>query len=196
MKVKKALFIKSVVDISGCPQDGLPEVAFAGRSNVGKSSLINSLLGTKLAITSKSPGRTRTINFFKVNDSFYFVDLPGYGYAKAGRKTVKSWGPMIEGYLEGRTTLRGVVHIVDARHSPSEGDRIMQDYLEGYGVASIVVATKIDKLSRGKRKENLRSISKELELPGSGFAVPFSATTRDGRSELWGIISHHISPPV
>ena len=193
MKVKKAHFVKSAVDLKGCPNDGLSEVAFAGRSNVGKSSLINSLLGRKLAVTSKSPGRTRTINFFMINDSFYFVDLPGYGYAKAARKVVSSWGPMIEAYIEGRTNLSAMVHIVDARHQPSEGDRIMQDYLDRLKVPRIVVATKIDKLSRGTRKENLKKIAGTLGLPQSVGVIPFSASAGDGRKDLWNVIGQHIS---
>jgi len=189
MKVKKAIFVKSAVDSSGYPVDDLPEIAFAGRSNVGKSSLINTLLGMRLAVVSKSPGRTRTINFFKVDDAFYVVDLPGYGYAKVSRQVVGSWGEMIEGYIEGSLNLRGLVHIIDSRHEPSEGDKLMQDYLRHHGVPTVVVATKIDKLPRSKVRENVERITQALGLQESAEVIPFSALTRDGKRELGGAIA-------
>lgn len=189
MIIKKAEFITSAVKKSQYPEDDVPEIAFAGRSNVGKSSLINLLMNKKrLAKVSQSPGKTRTINFFNVNDEFRIVDLPGYGYAKVSKAEAESWGPMMEDYLSKRASLLKVVQLVDSRHDPSAQDIQMYEYLRYYGLDGLVVATKADKLSRGQLGNNLRNIRRVLQLSPEDNLVAVSAQNGTGAQELLDIM--------
>jgi GTP-binding protein len=180
------------------PRDGLPEVAFLGRSNVGKSSLLNALAGVKgLAHVSSDPGRTRLINFFHVKGvsrpggrgrgDLYLVDLPGYGYAKAPRKVREGWERLVTSYMDGRDPLQLCVFIVDARHEPSEGDELLREWLDHHQHPYVVAANKIDKLGRGEARRQERSLAEALGA-GAEAVVPVSATKRTGIDELWNII--------
>ncbi|MBO8137242.1 MAG: YihA family ribosome biogenesis GTP-binding protein [Desulfotomaculum sp.] len=185
MKIVSASFVTSASGRNGYPGGELPDVAFAGRSNVGKSSLINMLVNRKsLARTSKSPGRTQLINFFLVNDKFYLVDLPGYGFAKVPEKVRIKWGKMIEEYLSQRENLRGVVMLVDSRHDPTRLDHQMYQWLCHYKIATVIVVTKIDKLSKNQANRQLARIKKELGVLPEHPLVATSAKTRAGRKEL------------
>ena len=173
------------------PATGLPEVAFAGKSNVGKSSLINCMINRKaLARTSQNPGKTRTINFYNVEDSLYFVDLPGYGYAKAPKSEQQKWGKMIEGYLLKREELRAIIMLVDIRHEPGENDRMMYDWLKHYGHNIIIVATKSDKLKRSQLDKHKKMLKTAFNLEKDDILLPFSSETRSGKEELWEIIEN------
>lgn len=184
MKILSAEFVLSAKEPAHYPPAVLPEIAFAGRSNVGKSSLINTLLNRKkLARTSNTPGRTQQINFFRVNDRLTFVDLPGYGYAKVPEAIRKQWGPMVETYLRERQTLKLVVLILDIRREPSEEDRQLIDWLHFYRLRCLVVLTKIDKVSRNVLTEKRRRIGGEMGSPLP--PVPFSAKTGEGKEVLW-----------
>jgi GTP-binding protein len=166
------------------PETGLPEVAFAGRSNVGKSSLINRLVNRKKAArVSNTPGRTREINFFEVNGQFILADLPGYGYARISKEQRAAWRPLVEGYLQGSPMLRGVVQLLDARHAPSDDDLQMLDFLADVGTPTIVVATKIDKLRNADRERRVMSLAGEAGVDMSQV-IPFSAVTGEGRNDL------------
>lgn len=185
LPIQSAEFVTSAVAPEGYPAGDHPEVAFAGRSNVGKSSLINCLLGRKkLVRTSRTPGRTQTLNFFRINDRFLFVDLPGYGYAKVPQKIREQWGPMIEKYLTGRKQLTGVVQIMDLRHPPTPDDLLLWNWLKEIGIPALAVLTKADKVPRGKRAKHLRGAVQRLGIP-SREPVIFSAVTREGWQELW-----------
>ena len=171
------------------PNTELPEVAFVGKSNVGKSSLINCMVNRKsLARTSQSPGKTRTINFYNVENILHFVDLPGYGYARAAKSEIAKWGKMIEEYLLERPQLKSIILLIDIRHEPSQNDKIMYDWLKHYGYKIIIVLTKSDKLKRSQINKHLSIISKSLELDKEDILIPFSSETRDGRDKLWDII--------
>lgn len=171
------------------PLDGLPEIAFLGRSNVGKSSLINRLLGRKkLAYTSSTPGKTRALYFYRINDAFYFVDLPGYGYAKAGKEEQRAWAALIESYLENRKPLCGAVHIVDCRHRPTADDLLMSGWLRFHHLATVTVASKSDKLSRGALAKQLPEIKARLELGTADQLLSFSARTGEGKERLWSAL--------
>ncbi len=188
MKVKDALFIKSAVNSKDYPRHGLPEVAFAGRSNVGKSSVINCLVHRKsLAKTSSSPGKTRLLNFFVVNSALSLVDLPGYGFAKVPEKVRRSWGSMVETYLKSRKELRLLVLLVDARHPPTQQDLQLVEWLRQYRIPFVAILTKIDKVSRSKRQSQMENIMKSLGELEERF-IPFSAVTGEGRTILWGEI--------
>jgi GTP-binding protein len=166
------------------PETTLPEVAFAGRSNVGKSSLINALLRrSKAARVSNTPGRTREINFFKINEQFVLVDLPGYGYARISKGRKAEWKPMIEGYLRGSANLRGIVHLLDVRHDPTKDDLQMLDFLSTVGVPTMVAMTKTDKLSKSQAAARVSTISAALGLEDDQV-IPFSSVTGEGRDEL------------
>jgi len=191
MKVSSATFVKSATSPEHYPRDGRPEIAFMGRSNVGKSSLINSLLGVRgLARTSSTPGRTQLINFFLINDAFYFVDLPGYGYARVPRDVKKHWGPMVEKYLATRLGLVLSIVITDSRHEPTELDLLMKEWLEARGKPFIIVATKADKLSSNQLRANLGRASAVF---GTSEVVAYSAVSRSGAARLWKEITTRIA---
>lgn len=186
MQVNNVSLAAVGVSFSQYPDDGLPEIAFAGKSNVGKSTCINALVGRKaLARTSSSPGKTRTINFYRVEEQLYIVDLPGYGYAKASKTEIAKWGPMIESYLNKRQTLAGIVLLVDSRHEPGKNDLMMYDWLKHYQYTVIVVATKVDKLKRSQVQKQISAIKKGLELRPQDKLIPFSGETKAGILELW-----------
>ncbi|MBJ6724771.1 ribosome biogenesis GTP-binding protein YihA/YsxC [Geomesophilobacter sediminis] len=188
MIVKTTEFIKSATRPAHYPEGDLPEIAFAGRSNVGKSSLVNVLVNRKnLVRTSSTPGRTQLINFFQVNDDFMLVDLPGYGYAKVPLDVKRQWRPMMETYLSKRENLRGVVLILDIRRVPSEEDRQMLSWLRSFGIPPIVVLTKCDKLSKNERARQGALICKNLELD-KGEVCFFSALSREGKDGIWARI--------
>jgi GTP-binding protein len=191
MKVTSATFVKSATSPEHYPRDSRPEIAFMGRSNVGKSSLINSLLGVRgLARTSSTPGRTQLINFFLINEAFYFVDLPGYGYARVPRDVKKHWGPMVEKYLATRPGLVLSILITDSRHEPTELDLLMKEWLEARGKPLIIVATKADKLSSNQlRASSVRASA----VIGSNELVPYSAVTGSGAARLWKEITNRIA---
>lgn len=171
------------------PKEGLVEIAFAGRSNVGKSSLLNLLTSRKnLARVSGAPGKTRTINFYRINDSFRIVDLPGYGYAKISRKVADQWGDMMEMYLENRHDLKKVIQLVDIRHEPTSLDKQMYEYLQYFGLDGIVVATKMDKVSGNELRKNISNIRKSLNLRGDDVIIPISSLKRQGQDKLLEVI--------
>ena len=185
MIIKKAELEAVAVKPSQYPEDNLTEIAFAGRSNVGKSSLLNLLTNRKsLARVSGSPGKTRTINFYKINDSFRIVDLPGYGYAKASKSLTQGWGEMMEKYLENRQNLKIVVQLIDIRHEPSKQDVQMYEYLKYYGLDGLVVLTKADKVSRNESNKNTAMIRKSLGLGPDDLTIPVSALKRTGYDKL------------
>lgn len=189
MKITSAVFIKSATQPAHYPEDHYPEVAFAGKSNVGKSSLINVLVHRKkLALTSSTPGRTRLLNFFLINNRFYFVDLPGYGFARVSLEEKKRWGLMVEMYLKERRTLGLVVLILDIRRDPSGDDRSLMEWLRVYDKNFIVVLTKADKVSKSRAKAHMDAIKKNLGMPLERVIL-FSARTGEGRNEIWNAIS-------
>jgi GTP-binding protein len=178
------------------PEPTLPEVAFAGRSNVGKSSLLNRLVHRKkFARVSNTPGRTREVNFFKVNDTFVLVDLPGYGYARVSKERRAEWRPLIEGYLRTSPTLRGIVQLLDARHEPTADDRGMLDFLAELGVPTIVTVTKTDKLTARERARRVSDLSAALGLDADQV-IAFSAVTGEGRDELAEAIDELLAQPA
>jgi GTP-binding protein len=192
MRVKSATFVKSATSPEHYPRDGRPEIAFMGRSNVGKSSLINSLLGTRgLARTSSTPGRTQLINFFLINDAFYFVDLPGYGYARVPTDVKREWGPMVEKYLATRPNLVLSILITDSRHEPTKLDLLMREWLEARGIAFIIVATKADKLTNNRLRANLRRASAVLGKDSK--VIEYSAVTRSGADRIWKAITTRVA---
>ncbi|MBT8352773.1 MAG: ribosome biogenesis GTP-binding protein YihA/YsxC [Deltaproteobacteria bacterium] len=188
MIIKSAEFVTSAVKPSQYPPAVLPEVAFAGRSNVGKSSLINTLLNRKrLVKTSSTPGRTQLINFFNINEAFFFVDIPGYGYARVPMAVKKKWGPMIETYITTRKTLKGVVLILDIRRIPGPEEMNMIDWLRHHDIPSVSVLTKSDKLSRSKQQKQLIKITNTLSANKDHFIL-FSAKSRQGKEEVWSAV--------
>ncbi len=192
MKVHNAQFIISAVGPKQYPEDGLPEIALAGRSNVGKSSLINALIDRKnLARTSSKPGKTQTLNYYNIENLFYFVDLPGYGFARVSKTEKAKWGKMIEEYLSKRETLQMVMHLVDLRHPPSVDDCVMYDWLVHYQVPTMVIATKADKISKGQWQKHLKVVKDTLKLRAHTPLYLFSAETKLGKEEVWkGIESY------
>jgi GTP-binding protein len=196
MKITKTEFIKSATRPLQYPPPTLPEIAFAGRSNVGKSSLINALVGRKnLAKTSNTPGRTQLINFFSVNGKISFVDLPGYGFAKVARSVKKNWGEMIEAYLRQRTNLALVVLILDIRRVPSEDDLSLRDWLDHYRIPYLYVLTKSDKLSNNQSVKQKRIIEKILNVFKEGKLILFSAKTQKGKDNLWKVLGKYSDNP-
>ena len=189
MIIKKAE-LETVCGISSrIPESSRPEVAFAGKSNVGKSSLINGLLNRKsLARTSSQPGKTQTINYYNVNDMLYLVDLPGYGYAKVSEEVREKWGRMIERYLHGSRQLKAVFLLVDIRHAPSENDRTMYQWILYQGYEPVIIATKLDKIKRSQVPRQLNLLKEGLEVKPGTKMIPFSAETRQGRDEIWELI--------
>ena len=191
MKIQKAELETVAVKPAQYPNTDVPEVAFAGRSNVGKSSLLNLITGRKsLARVSGSPGKTRTINFYLCNDEFRIVDLPGYGYAKVSRAESEKWGKMMEDYLEHRENLLKVVQLVDIRHKPSAQDVQMYDYLKYYGLDGIVVATKADKVSNNEKQKCLKEIKNTLGMGKDDIIIPCSALKKTGHDELLDVIEN------
>ena len=185
MIIKKAELETVAVRRNQYPEDTMPEVAFAGRSNVGKSSLLNLLTGRKsLARVSGNPGKTRTINFYRINDAFRIVDLPGYGYAKVSKSVTENWGAMMEEYFQNRQGLKKVVQLVDIRHAPSAQDQQMYEYLRHYGLDGIVMATKADKVSRNELQKCIKTIRQALKLGPEDLVIPVSALKRSGYEEL------------
>ncbi|MDO5344345.1 MAG: ribosome biogenesis GTP-binding protein YihA/YsxC [Lachnospiraceae bacterium] len=174
---------------SKLPENVLPEVAFAGKSNVGKSSLINGLINRKgLARTSSQPGKTQTINFYNVNQALYLVDLPGYGYARVSVEAKQQWGKLIERYLHGSKQLRAVFLLVDIRHAPGENDIMMYDWICHNGYDPIIIATKLDKIKRSQVQKQLKIIREGLRVKPGTVMIPFSAETKQGREEIWAMI--------
>jgi GTP-binding protein len=183
--IKQATFVKSATNPGNYPEGSLAEVAFAGRSNVGKSSLINVLVNRRgLVRTSATPGRTQLLNFFDINGSFYLVDLPGYGFAKVPVAVKKQWGPMVRTYLEKRGSLRALVLLFDIRRSPRQEEIQLLDWLEEFEIPTIPVITKVDKVVRSRREIQIRPILEATGLPRDAFTL-FSAVTREGRDEIW-----------
>ena len=181
---------------STIPDNLLDEVAFAGKSNVGKSSLINGLLNRKaLARTSSQPGKTQTINFYNVNNAMYLVDLPGYGYANANVEIKAKWGQMIENYLHTSKKLKAVFLLIDIRHEPSENDQMMYEWMEHQGFAPIIIATKADKLKRGQVIRHVQMIREVLGVQEETIVIPFSAETKQGREEIWELIESLVELP-
>ena len=192
MKIISAEFIKSAVDPAHFPKEEVPEVAFAGRSNVGKSSLMNSLLNRKnLVKVSSTPGKTQLINFFKINNQFFFVDLPGYGFARVPDAIKKKWGRMIETYLKKRKNLCLVVLILDIRHKPTEDDRLMAEWLDFYQIRTVFVANKSDKVKKSEKNKKIRSIFESLEKQEKEVII-FSSKKGEGKNDLWKAIKNSI----
>ncbi len=190
MNLHNASIEISAVNPAQYPKSGIPEFAFAGRSNVGKSSLINKLLNRKsLARVSGTPGKTATINFYNIDDTIFLVDLPGYGYASRSKAEIKQWGKMIDTYLTAREQIYQVFLLVDSRHKPSADDRQMLDWIRSYQESVVVIATKTDKLSKRQLEENLEMIHTELELTEEDLLVPFSIKEDEGKITVWDIIN-------
>lgn len=194
MKVNQAEFIISAVGPSQYPEDALPEIALAGRSNVGKSSLINCLISRKnLARTSSQPGKTQTLNYYKINQDLYFVDLPGYGYAKVSKTKREQWGKFIESYLLNREPLRLVMQLVDLRHPPSKDDQAMYEWLRHMDVPVLVVATKADKIPKSRWPKHLKIVRETLGMDKGVQPLMFSSELGLGKDELWGILEQAIA---
>lgn len=180
---------------SKLPDTMYNEVAFAGKSNVGKSSLINALMNRKsLARTSAQPGKTQTINFYNINDAMYLVDLPGYGYAKVSEKEKEKWGKMIERYLQTSKKLKAVFLLIDIRHDPSANDRQMYEWMVYQGYAPIIIATKLDKIKRSQIQKQIKAIREGLQVQPGTIIIPFSAETKQGRDEIWELIDSFVLP--
>lgn len=185
----RSLELETVCGItSTLPENTLPEIAFAGKSNVGKSSLINGLMNRKsFARTSATPGKTQTINFYNINQELYLVDLPGYGYAKVSEQEKKKWGQMIERYLHQSKQLRAVFLLIDIRHAPSANDKMMYDWILSQGYQPIIIATKLDKLKRSQVQKQVKVVRQGLGLSKDSILIPFSAVTKQGRDEIWDL---------
>ena len=174
---------------SQLPDNQLPEIAFAGKSNVGKSSLINALMNRKsYARISATPGKTQTINFYNINEELYLVDLPGYGYAKVSEQEKAKWGKLIERYLHGSAQLKAVFLLIDIRHDPSANDKMMYDWIVAQGYNPIIIATKLDKIKRSQVQKHMKMIREGLDLVPGTTIIPFSAETKQGRDEIWELI--------
>lgn len=190
MKIKNSQFVISAVAKSQYPEDELPEIAFAGRSNVGKSSMINMILNRKgLAKTSSTPGKTQLVNFYDIDGFFRFVDLPGYGFAKVSKEKKATWGKIIETYLETRVNLLEVFQLVDIRHKPSGEDKQMYEWIRASGFSGIVIATKTDKLSKQQIDKQLKIIKSELQMEDDGIIIPISSSDKKGKYDVWDLIN-------
>ncbi len=193
--VIKSAELETVCGItSKLPENELPEIAFAGKSNVGKSSLINGLLNRKsLARTSSSPGKTQTINFYNINKELYFVDLPGYGYAKVSMEIRNKWGKMIEKYLNTSRQLKTVFLLIDIRHAPGENDITMYDWILANGYKPVIIATKLDKIKRSQKDKCIKIIKEKLKLTADTKIIPFSAVSKQGKEDIWNLIQTTIA---
>lgn|SRR5690625_1343092 len=193
MKVTKAEIEISAVSKAQYPTTNLPEIALAGRSNVGKSSFINRIIGRKnLVRTSSKPGKTRTLNFYTINDLFYFVDVPGYGYAKVSKKEREKWGRMMEEYFETREQLHAVVLVVDIRHRPTKEDMQMVEYITYLQIPLIIIATKLDKITKAKRTQHINQIKQAFSLDSTIPILPFSSETGENKEIIWKEILQYI----
>ncbi|MFJ8512551.1 ribosome biogenesis GTP-binding protein YihA/YsxC [Lysinibacillus xylanilyticus] len=191
MKVHNVEMVISAVRPDQYPEDGLPEFALAGRSNVGKSSFINRMIGRKaLARISSKPGKTQTLNFYKIEEQLFFVDVPGYGYAKVSKTEREAWGKMIERYFTGRNELKAVVQIVDLRHPPTADDRMMYDFLKHYNIPVIVIATKADKIPKGKWDKHKKVVKETLDMEKNDPLIVFSSEKGIGFEEAWRTIEN------
>ena len=195
MVIKKVNLDIVVGVTSTLPETPFPEVAFAGKSNVGKSSLINALMNRKsYARTSSQPGKTQTINFYNINDSMYLVDLPGYGYANVSPAVKAKWGKMIEKYLRKSSQLKQVFLLIDIRHDPSDNDRMMYDWIVNNGYRPVIVATKLDKIKRSQISKQVKAVRTGLGLRQEDILIPFSSQTKQGLKELWQLIDSYVLP--
>ncbi|HLS65758.1 MAG TPA: ribosome biogenesis GTP-binding protein YihA/YsxC [Pseudogracilibacillus sp.] len=194
MKIKEATIEISAVSQKQYPTANLPEIALAGRSNVGKSSFINRMLGRRnLVRTSSKPGKTRTLNFYRINDAFYFVDVPGYGYAKVSKTEQQKWGAMMEEYFETREPLQLVVLVIDSRHDPTQDDMRMIEYISYLNIPLLIIATKVDKLKKNARQNQLRHITSIIhDVAADVQVIPFSAETGENKDRIWDILAPYI----
>lgn len=193
--VIKNINLETVCGItSTLPDNKLPEIAFAGKSNVGKSSLINALMNRKsYARTSATPGKTQTINFYNINEAIYLVDLPGYGYAKVSEQEKIQWGKLIERYLHGSKQLKAVFLLIDIRHDPSANDKMMYDWIVEQGYNPIIIATKLDKIKRSQVQKQVKAVKTGLNLIPGTIVIPFSAETKQGRDEIWEVVDEIVN---
>lgn len=189
MKIRNAEITMSAVNKSQYPDEGIPEIALVGRSNVGKSSTVNTLLNRRnFARTSQTPGKTRTINFYLINNEFFFVDLPGYGYAKIAKSEKEKWGVIMERYLQERDELCAIFLLVDIRHEPTNDDVMMYEWIKHFGYNCVVIATKADKISRGQYQKHISIIRKKLQMDANEKVLPISSLKKTGVEEIWNEI--------
>lgn len=189
MKIRSSEIVVSAINKNQYPDEGLPEIALVGRSNVGKSSATNALLNRRnFARTSQTPGKTRTINFYKINNEFYFVDLPGYGYAKVSKSEKDKWGVIMERYLQDRQELCAIFLLVDIRHEPTNDDVMMYEWIKHFGYNCVVIATKADKISRGQYQKHISIIRKKLQLEKDEKVIPLSSSKKTGVEDVWNEI--------
>ena len=189
MKIRSSEIVVSAIRKEQYPAEGLPEIALVGRSNVGKSSATNALLNRRnFARTSQTPGKTRTINFYKINNEFYFVDLPGYGYAKVSKSEKDKWGVIMERYLQDRQELCAIFLLVDIRHEPTNDDVMMYEWIKHFGYNCVVIATKADKISRGQYQKHISIIRKKLQLEKDEKVIPLSSSQKTGVEDVWNEI--------
>ena len=189
MKIRSSEIVVSAINKNQYPDEGLPEIALVGRSNVGKSSATNALLNRRnFARTSQTPGKTRTINFYKINNEFYFVDLPGYGYAKVSKSEKDKWGVIMERYLQDRQELCAIFLLVDIRHEPTNDDVMMYEWIKHFGYDCVVIATKADKISRGQYQKHISIIRKKLNLAKDEKVIPLSSSKKTGVEDVWNEI--------
>lgn len=193
MKINQAEIVISAVSEAQYPDESLPEIALAGRSNVGKSSFINTLINRKnLARTSSKPGKTQTLNFYRLNEAFYFVDVPGYGYAKVSKKERAKWGKMMDEYFQKRTVLKAVVLVCDIRHEPTDADVQMYDFLKYSELPVIIVATKFDKVKKSQRHKQLKQVKETFGVDADDVVIPFSSETGEGKAEAWQVLRQYL----
>lgn len=193
MKINEAKIVISAVSEKQYPKGDQPEIALAGRSNVGKSSFINRMIHRKnLARTSSKPGKTQTLNFYLLNEFFYFVDVPGYGYAQVSKEERAKWGTMMEEYFQNRKQLRAVMLVTDVRHAPTKDDMQMYEYMHHLGIPLIIIGTKVDKIPRSKRDRHIKQSRQHFELGENTHFVPFSAESGEGKDEAWKIIEAYL----
>lgn len=194
MKVNHAEFTISAVEPKQYPAENLPEIALAGRSNVGKSSFINKMINRKaLARTSSKPGKTQTLNYYYINNFFYFVDVPGYGYAKVSKTEREAWGKMMETYFSQREPLRATILVVDIRHKPSNDDVMMYDFLKHYQIPVIIIATKLDKIKKGQVSKQVNLVKQTLGVEPGDQVIPFSSETAQGKDTAWQVIQSYLA---